>query len=131
MKNLLVILSIILATACTTPKDTDHCGNMACTEEFRTVTITINNELGEAFELDSFKTIVKRSQEEFTNDDSFSDDGVYSILNDSQKDYTSFDGETFVFEGMKNGLIVVSEEFVINKDCCHISYVSGNTNIII
>tara|TARA_B110000037_G_C17122622_1_gene506527 strand:+ start:4307 stop:4699 length:393 start_codon:yes stop_codon:yes gene_type:complete len=130
MKNLLILLSLIFVNACT-PVDTDHCGNSACTEEFISISITITNQENEAYVLDSFRTIVKRTQETFTNEDSLSDDGTYSILNDSQKDKTSFEGEIFIFKGMKNGEIVVSEEFVIKKDCCHISYVSGNQNFTI
>jgi hypothetical protein len=104
---------------------------MACTEEFRTVTITIVDQSNQTDVLDSFKTIVKKTEVSFTNEDSFSGDSVYRILDDSQKYYTSFEGENFLFEGMKDGQIVVSAAFVIKKDCCHINYVSSNNQVTI
>lgn len=55
MKQTIILISVFFIASCTTPEDTDHCGNMACTEEFRTVTITINDQLGEAYILDTFK----------------------------------------------------------------------------
>lgn len=130
MKNLLILLSLIFATACT-PVDTDHCGNVDCTEEFISISITITNQENEAYVLDSYRTIVKRNSNSFINEDGVTEDGIYNVITDLEKEHTSFEGENFIFEGIKDSTIIVSEEFVVKKDCCHIYYVSGNQNFTI
>jgi len=104
---------------------------IACTEEFVSVSIELIDSAGNPYSLDSYKTIKKSSNEVVKINDDFSNDKYYPILNDSHKKETTVDGEIFVFEGLKNNMVVVSEEYIISADCCHINLVSGEIKIVL
>ena len=47
------------------------------------------------------------------------------VISDSELDQIDFDGTTLVFEGWLDGIIVINQEFVIGRDCCHIEKLEG------
>lgn len=129
MKKFSILLFSILTLAISSCIKTDECKDVVCTEVFKSITIKIIDSQNLPVLLDSYKTIKDSNNETFTIADSFSGDGIYTIIDDSHKHKTATSGSTFIFEGTKNNVVVVSEEFVITKDCCHISLKSGKTEI--
>lgn len=131
MKKIFIIFTIgILIVSCNKKIDCSK-NDVACTEEFATIVIELVDSDGNPYILDSYKTIKKSEQEVIVINDDFSNNKYYPVLNDLHKNKTTFEGEIFIFEGVNNNVVVVSEEFVINADCCHINLVSGNTKIIL
>ncbi len=99
---------------------------VACTMEFRTVTVTVT---GPA--LTSFYTLrtatgdtIRIGQENVGGMV-----GVYPILDDSFQSVIEGRTENFVFKGFINDSLVVHESYGIAADKCHINYVSGNLNV--
>lgn len=53
------------------------------------------------------------------------------VFTDAQMFDTSVKGEQFLFEAFKDGQKVVSENYVIKHDCCHVIKVSGKDTILL
>ncbi|MEP4535360.1 MAG: hypothetical protein ABJ004_19850 [Cyclobacteriaceae bacterium] len=136
MKHL-VILSLLITIinySCDdagTPPDCS--GNFACTEVFITIGVDIKNSSGQAVTLDSALVTNKKSEISyspyFDNNPGFA--SYYGIANDGDLDEIDFDGTIFLLEGWIDSEKVVSEEFLIGKDCCHILKLDGPDEIMI
>jgi len=99
---------------------------VACTMEFRTVTVSVT---GPA--LTSYYTLrtttgdtIRIGQENVGGMA-----GVYPILDDSFQSVIEGRTENFIFKGFINDSLVVNESYGIAADKCHINYVSGNLNV--
>jgi hypothetical protein len=55
----------------------------------------------------------------------------YTVLDDNYQNILENKQESFRFVGIKSGIKVVDEIFIISADKCHISKVSGKTSITI
>lgn len=95
-----------------------------CTEEFRTISITVN---GPA--LDDFYTLRESTGDTLIiNHDSIWGN-AYPVLDDNFQKTLEDKTETFRFHGIINDSIVVNEPFVIKADKCHIIFVSGKQEV--
>lgn len=56
-------------------------------------------------------------------------DNYYTVLTDTYQKQMEGKTETFWFKGFVNDSLVINEPFVISADQCHISYVSGKTEV--
>jgi hypothetical protein len=96
-----------------------------CTSMFASVGIEVNG-----MTLDNYYTI--RSS---TGDTIRITDGLfqnaYTVLNDNYQQILENKQESFKFIGIKSGIKVVDENFVISADKCHISKVSGVNSVTI
>lgn len=105
---------------------------LVCTEELRFIFAEIKNENGVNIFLDSTKTsnpnghLLYSQQQSDTETFSF-----HTVISDSEIDQVGFDGTELTFEGWLGGEKVVSETYVIAKDCCHIEKLMGPDIIII
>ena len=123
MKTLKLIvalgLMLLLISSC---KNTQE---IACTEEYRFVTITVNGA-----QLDNFYTIRISNGDTIRHDQEMGlDSNVYVVLTDSYQKNIQNSVENFVFHGLIGDSLVVNEPFVIKADQCHITYVSGKTEV--
>ncbi len=116
------ILAILIALSAFFANSCNEKQQLACTMEFRIVTITCNRD-----SLEHYYTI-----RELTGDTirisggNLIGDKVYPVLDDNFQPTLSGRTEVFHFQGTINDSIVVNEPFVIKADQCHIEYVSGN-----
>jgi hypothetical protein len=121
MKRYLQLFVIILISFSCKHNDKDT----ACTSMFASVSIEVNGGT-----LDNYYTI--RSS---TGDTIRITDGVfqnaYTVLNDNYQQMLEDKQETFKFVGVKSGIKVVDENFIISADKCHISKVSGVNSVTI
>ncbi len=134
MTNLmrLPLLFSALAAAfmgCNTDQECDP--NMACTMEYRTITIEVRDSTNAPYPLDSTFTVKASTGEEIRPEDISIDSAYHAVLTDSQMELTTRAGESFTFKGYRNGVLKVSEPFLIRHDCCHIELVAGNTSVIV
>lgn len=98
---------------------------LACTMEFRTVTVEIN---GPA--LSSYYTLNRGTGDTIRiGQENIAGTGVYPILDDSYQTTLAGRSEQFRFEGWINDSLVVQADYVIAADHCHIDYVSGPLQI--
>jgi hypothetical protein len=121
--NFLLILAIIMFVSC---KSESQNNTVACTMEFRTVTINVQGDT-----LDHFYTIRVTSGDTIRlNSGNTFGANTYPVLDDSYQSNIANRTEQFRFVGLKNNAIIVDELFTIKADQCHISYVSGNQTVI-
>lgn len=118
--QLSVLASVFFIFSCTN-KDED----VACTSLFASVTIEVN---GAA--LDNYYTIRNSTGDTIRFSDSVFQN-LYTVLNDNYQKILENKQETFKFIGIKSGVKVVDENFIISADKCHISKVSGVNSVTI
>ena len=117
----LVIISGLMVLLISSCKNTQE---IACTE-YRFVTITVNGA-----QLDNFYTIRISNGDTIRHDQEMGlDNNVYVVLTDNYQKNIQNSVENFVFHGFIGDSLVVNEPFVIKADQCHITYVSGKTEI--
>jgi len=58
-------------------------------------------------------------------------DRLYPIYNDSYVGVMRFENRALVFKGFIDNQEVVTANYVVTSDCCHVSLVSGNVEIIL
>ena len=131
------ILSIflLLLLACT-DNDSD-CYDVSCTLDFRTIMLSIHDTDATPVALDSFEITAIASGIDITRvvpDYEFEEmqlEGVYPLFGD---EFTAIYENTEIdinFKGIINNEVVVSENYRVGADCCHIYFVEGNRDIII
>ena len=133
-----VILSIFLV-ACNDKDELTQidCSLTICTEVFVTITVSVKNASGEAIRFDSYEVIDVDSGKNLT--DNFNEEenqylkeqGLYPILSDTYRVKYQNSTATVTFKGYNSNEEVINEEFVVSADCCHVSLISGNTEIIL
>ena len=139
MKNL--ILFIFLAgifTTCT-KEEVAPCAcvdNRACTEEYRILHVEVTNAAGEPYILDEYYTTkiedgLKFNLQTDSRDSLASITGEYTVAEDQLFQFTDRCGKEFKFTGIKDGVEVVSRNFVIAHDCCHVVITEGDINVIV
>ena len=108
------------AKVCPCPKD------IMCTEDFRFVTLRINDASGKPVLLDRYETVRASNNTVLARaDNTTMDAGTYVIASDGEKESISTCGEKFFFRGYKGGKKVVDEPYTLRNDCCHVERQSG------
>lgn len=142
MKKLLLFgfLSFFLAN-CNDRDDVNpvaiDCTDVACTEIFVTLIVSIKDASGVAIPLDTIEVVDKESSENTTI--TLSDygwemarqSGQYPLYNDSFVSGNQNIKRTLIFKGFINNEIVTEAEYVVDTDCCHVSIALGDNDITI
>ena len=97
-----------------------------CTEEFRTVIITVTGD-----SLTDHYTFREKTLDtiKIGRDYIFPGYEGYPVLNDTYQPMIQNSRENFRFVGEINDTVVVNEEFVIEADQCHIEKISGKVQV--
>lgn len=126
MKNLIWIflLPLIFFSSCKKNKCADD-----CTRDLRHVLVDIEYVTSYPY-IDEVKTFKKKANKLVYHLENVPiSQSKFSVLSDTKMDETSLKGETFIFKAYNNGSEVLSEEYVIKNDCCHVIKVSGKERI--
>lgn len=118
---------------CIKDNSTD-CNNTLCTTEFRSVVILIKNSSDNSpVVLTSYKVILTSNNLDITTYDSNLGDnnGYYIVATDATSGLKRNSNNEVEFQGFINNTLVIQKQFVINRDCCHITLVSGDTEAYI
>jgi hypothetical protein len=115
-------------------RDSDryNCAASICTEEFRTIVLTIKHSSDNTpFILTDYRVIRIPHAEDITpaSNSNSTNNGYYPVANDSQKELFMFMNVEILFKGYLNNDLVVQKRFIVTADCCHISLVDGETSI--
>ncbi len=135
MKKIVYFLFLLSCLSCT--KNNTNCSDTFCTEEFRTITVTIKNSNGTAVVLDSFEVSIIDTKMDITrevNENEFEmmqQKGKYPLFGDEySRDYEN-EEVRINFKGFLNNQEIVNTDFTVGADCCHVILVEGITEIII
>lgn len=132
MRYLTIIVTLsLIVTAC---DDNPRCGAGVCTDLFASIVVTIKDQSGQKLWLDSSKTyrndgLLLHSTK--APNPSYYSDTTNTIINDNATSDVTYEGTEVTYVGWLGGEEIVSTDFVIGHDCCHIKKVSGPEEIIV
>ncbi|MDO6471738.1 hypothetical protein [Maribacter sp. 1_MG-2023] len=137
-KIIVAFLSIFLV-ACNDKDNADQqdCSETACTLNFVTITVSVKDASGEAIALDSYEVIDtetgKNIAEEFKGEEYkyLKEQGFYPILSDANRVQYQNSTATLTFKGVIDNEEVINETYEVGADCCHVSLITGNTEIVL
>ncbi|PPL02207.1 hypothetical protein [Parapedobacter indicus] len=140
MKSIAYILLTFIAAAlsCDKTESTRDCGSVACTEVFMSVGVKVTDTEGNPVALDRIQITRLPDNEDFTREyddetwDIFTQQGSYPIADDSDGNRLPLHTDIKLnFRGYIGSREVVNADYVVAFDCCHISLVSGNTELVV
>ena len=103
---------------------------VVCTEEFRRITLSVDNSTQLPVSLDEAYTLRGNSTQKLFFEQS-PDDGNYVVLDDSYHSELINAEDDFRFIGVKNNQVVVDQTFRIAGDNCHVFKKTGPDTILI
>ncbi|SIQ00064.1 hypothetical protein [Maribacter ulvicola] len=130
----LIILSIFLVT-CNDTIELPDCSTTICTLNFVTITVRVKDASGEAVILDNYQVIDSKTGENLATNFNGEEyeyskkQGVYPILSDANRSQYQNKSATLTFKGHINNEEVINEAYEVSADCCHVSLITGNTEI--
>ncbi len=125
--SFLLLAALILD--CDREKKPD-CTNVACTQEFRIITILIKHiPDSSAFILSTYKVLRVTDNKDIThsNNSIFENLGYYPLVDDTDRDMLRNSDVEIEFQGYVGDTLVIKKRFVVTADCCHVSLVSGDS----
>ncbi len=137
MKRIIPILILTVFFSCNNNDEANNCEEIACTLEFRTIVVHVENPGGIPVALDDFKVINQENQMDITREVSvvefemMQENGTYSLFGDEfTQEYQNKEIE-IQFIGIIDGEEIVRSDYKVGADCCHVYFVSGNLTLII
>lgn len=137
MKLSLYFLLTLLAVGCDSSDDRPDCSAVACTLEFRTLTVSVSDPSGVAIPLESYQVIRVADGADVTpeyspeNLESYQNFNAYPILTDARGADLRNKRVELEFRGFANGTLVASRTFLAGADCCHVAFFQGDTDIVV
>ena len=133
------LITVFLALGCNdgTTDDAPNCVDVFCTEEYRTITISVKDNEGVAVALDYFKVIVVSNGNDITLEasnneyDWLAKNGTYPLFSDKYVAQYPNKKLEINFKGFVDDKLVVDSDYTVGADCCHVMLVEGETNIVI
>jgi len=137
MKTSVYFLLLLLLFASCENNDLNDCANQACTEEFRTITVTIKDSENNPVALDSFKVTNLENGDDLSRElnntefEAMRENGVYPLFGDEYaRDFNNKEVE-INFKGYIENQDIVNSYYKVGADCCHIMLISGDPEISI
>lgn len=139
MKYLFGLLIVLLVSNCNDSEveDQPDCADIACTEEYRTITVNVKDQDGNAVALDRFTVVVLPNETDITSDWSDSEielmakNGVYPLFSDKYSNTYRNKQIEINFKGYIDDKQVLDANYTVGADCCHVFLVDGETNLVV
>ena len=134
MKSFLTVLSLFTALIITSCND-DNDNDTICTDEFVIITVSITDQNQNPVTLDSFKVLNTENGHEITIPLSLSELtaaqelGQYPLIQDGILGVNQ--RQKIQFKGFLDNQEVVSSDYTVGTDCCHVGVISGNLELIL
>ncbi|MFC3199339.1 hypothetical protein ACFOET_17080 [Parapedobacter deserti] len=132
------LLAFIAALSCDHAESKGDCRSVACTEVFMSVSVNVTDTGANPVALDSIKVTRLPGNEDLTREydneswSLFRQQGVYLVADDSHaKRLPRHTDIKLNFRGYIGSREVANADYVVTFDCCHISLVSGDTELVI
>lgn len=134
MRNLFYILAIsgLCFSACSTTNQ--ECGDLICTQEFRTVQVKFKDASGNLLTAKDFSAVIKRTNKSVVPYNDSNSQGTYYVASDADLRELSERGEVILVSAThpQTAKKTVTEFVVSGGICaCHIAKVSGPEEIIL
>ena len=129
-----IMLSVFFSNCEKETETETDCTTVICTMEFRSIMIHIRRSTDNTpVILTSYKVLRTSDNKDITmrDNDLTDNNGYYTIVNDSSEGLTINANTEVEFQGYINNTQVISRKFIVSEDCCHVSYVSGETTAFI
>ncbi len=116
---------------------TKDCRIVLCTEDFRTVAVSVKDGSGVVVPLDRFEVVNSATGEDITpvidqrEMEQLRLEGSYPIFTDARSKEYRNKSLKVRFTGFISEKEVVRAEFVVGADCCHVKLLEGDPNIVI
>jgi len=113
------------------------CSEVFCTLQFVTLNVEITDASGVVIPLDAFEVTIKETGEDITREVSgpefevLRQSGTYPLFGDEFAERYRNEREEIVFRGFIAENEVVSHNYIVGADCCHVLILAGNPKIII
>ena len=130
LQNIFLILGLFL-TSCS-GSDPEVCEDMACTTEFRMVTVKFVDEFGNPQIVKDYTTVNKRTGRSTAQTSNMFGTGTYVVASDSDLQGFSEKGDIVLVSATnpKNNVIIQTEFVIAGGLCiCHIGKISGPDTI--
>ena len=133
VRSLLFTLICLLCINCNSSKDS--CKETICTTVLITVSASIVDQNQDPVVLDSYELINLEDNSSISLSytepelDSFIQNGQYPIMDDLSIQENQ--RLNIQLRGFLNNQEVVNENYTVERDCCHVFLVSGNTEIVL
>lgn len=137
MKKALFLSTLMLALWNCSDKDDDDqisCAGIACTEIFISFDVNVRDGAGMPVALDEFEVSDAATGEDLTrriDNDTQRSEGTYPLYDDLFVAGNQNTSREIVFKGFIGGQEVANVVYTVAADCCHVSLVSGNLDIVI
>ncbi|MFD2518299.1 hypothetical protein [Salinimicrobium flavum] len=131
--TLLFLCLVFLFQSCS-EKDNEKCDG-ACTEEYRTIIVKIVDSEDQPVALDSFKVVNLKNGRDLTIQveeevlQSIRERGSYPLFSDKYVQEYIQQQLDINFTGLIEGEEVVSEDYKVGADCCHVYHISGDLEL--
>ena len=129
-----ILLSVLLPNCEKEKPSESDCEGILCTDIFKSVTILIKHSSDNSpVLLTNYKVLLTSDNEDITTKDNDLTDnnGYYVIVNDNSTGLIINNNIEVEIKGYINDSLVVQKRFIVKKDCCHVSLVSGDTVVYI
>ena len=126
------LLSVIIFTSCEQTDNVSECDidGAVCTTEFRTVFMTLKTSSGTPFVLDSV-VVTKGGEKIFSEKTDTISSGLFPVITDSEMNDIVKEGSQVTFKGYSSGQEIVSEDYKVGHDCCHVVFIQGNQDLVL
>lgn len=139
MKYLIGLLIVLLVSNCNDSdvEDEPDCADIACTQEYRTITVNVKDREGNAVALDRFSVVILPNETDITADWSDNEielmakNGVYPLFSDKYSNTYRNKQIEINFKGYLDDKQVLDANYTVGADCCHVFLVDGETNLIV
>ena len=137
MKITIYSIFILLFFASCDNNNTSECANKPCTEIFKTIMVSIKDSENNPVALDSIKVTNLENGNDLTREinnfefEAMREYGSYPLFGDEYaRDFSNKEVE-INFKGYVENLEIISSDYKVGADCCHVIHISGDTEIVI
>lgn len=133
MKQCILLTLFLLGISCN--NDKTDCDGVVCTEEFRTIIVSIKDPMGNPVALDKFEVFDLDSGEDITREINANEFelmqqlGTYPIFGDEYSATYKNSSVIINFKGFVANEEIVNVNFKVGADCCHVYLIEGITEI--
>lgn len=138
MKLFVALMTVLLALNCSDngTDDGPGCSDAICTEEFRTITVSVKDGNGAAVTLDYFKVVLSNGDDVTlgipdSDYDRMIKNGAYPLFSDTYVTKYRNSELEINFQGFAGDRLLVDSDYVVGVDCCHVMLIEGETDIVI
>jgi hypothetical protein len=125
---LLAVVPLALVLSASTCHKPGDCSGVMCTAVFSMITVEVRNADGTQASLDSTVT-VSASGNPIAKNDANSSAGIYTVIDDGYQRSLSNRTEQVTFKGFRAGKEIISQNYSVTADCCHVSKESGPSTL--